>query len=124
MDKIKYFIYLHLCILIFSMTEIFGKLAANTYKAEGMYSVKLYVYLALMLFVCMFYAFCWQKIIKHFELHTAYANRAMYLVWSQIWASMIFSEVITFKNVIGMLIVMMGVILVSTGDAGSDEEVA
>lgn len=124
MDKIKYFIYLHLCILIFSMTEIFGKLAANTYKAEGMYSVKLYVYLALMLFVCMFYAFCWQKIIKHFELHTAYANRAMYLVWSQIWASMIFSEVITFKNVIGMLIVMTGVILVSTGDAGSDEEVA
>lgn len=124
MDKIKYFIYLHLCILIFSMTEIFGKLAANTYKAEGMHSVKLYVYLALMLFVCMFYAFCWQKIIKHFELHTAYANRAMYLVWSQIWASMIFSEVITFKNVIGMLIVMTGVILVSTGDAGSDEEVA
>lgn len=122
MKKIKYFVFLHLCILIFSMTEIFGKFAAITYKEEGVYSKKLYVFLFLMLFVCVFYAFCWQKIIKHFDLHTAYANRAMYLVWSQIWAAAIFSEVITARNVLGMLIVMTGVILVSTGDA--DKEVS
>ncbi len=122
MKKIKYFVFLHLCILIFSMTEIFGKFAAITYKEEGVYSKKLYVFLFLMLFVCVFYAFCWQKIIKHFDLHTAYANRAMYLVWSQIWAAAIFSEVITPRNVLGMLIVMTGVILVSTGDA--DKEVS
>lgn len=111
------------------MTEIFGKLAANTYKAEGLHSVKLYVFLMCMLFVCVFYAFCWQQIIKHFDLHTAYANRAMYLVWSQIWAYTIFSEHITPRNILGMLIVMAGVILVSTGDADpatekSAEEVA
>jgi len=122
MKKIKYFVFLHLCILIFSMTEIFGKFAAITYKEEGVYSKKLYIFLFLMLFVCVFYAFCWQKIIKHFDLHTAYANRAMYLVWSQIWAAAIFSEVITPRNVLGMLIVMTGVILVSTGDA--DKEVS
>ena len=104
------------------MTEVFGKFAANTYKAEGISSIKLYVFLSAMLFVCVFYAFCWQKIIKHFDLHTAYANRAMYLVWSQIWAAAIFSEVITPRNVLGMLIVMTGVILVSTGDA--DKEVS
>lgn len=122
MNKAKYFVYLHLCILIFSMTEIFGKFAAITYKEEGLHSVKLYVYLALMLFVCLFYAFCWQKIIKHFDLHIAYANRAMYLVWSQIWASVIFSEVITPKNILGMLIVMTGVIMVSTGEADAEAE--
>lgn len=116
MSNIKRYFFLHLCVLIFTLTEIFGKFAAMTYKAQGFYSLKLYVYLALMLFVCMFYAFCWQKIIKHFDLHTAYANRAMYLVWSQIWAAVIFSETITLKNIIGMLIVMCGVILVSTGD--------
>ena len=126
MDRIKYFIYLHLCILIFSMTEIFGKFAANTYKAQGLHSVRLYVYLFLMLFVCVFYAFCWQKIIKKFDLHIAYANRAMYLVWSQIWASAIFAENVTLKNILGMLIVLTGVILVSTGDSdlAKDKEVA
>lgn len=124
MDKIKYYAYLHLCILIFSMTEIFGKFAAITYKEKGILSVDLYIYLASMIFVCLFYAFCWQKIIKHFDLHTAYSNRAMYLVWSQIWASVIFSEVITLKNILGMLIVMAGVILVSTGGADAEKEVA
>jgi len=99
------------------MTEVFGKYAAITYKEEGLFSSRLFVFLFLMLTVCAFYAFCWQKIIKHFDLHIAYANRAMYLVWSQVWASMIFSEVITAKNIVGMLIVLSGVILVSTGDA-------
>ena len=122
MSNIKRYLFLHLCILIFTLTEIFGKYAAITYKAQGLQSIKLYIYLSLMLFVCLFYAFCWQKIIKYFDLHTAYANRAMYLVWSQIWASLIFSEVITLKNIIGMLIVMTGVIMVSTDNA--EKEVA
>ncbi len=116
MSNIKRYFFLHLCVLVFTLTEIFGKLAAISYKAQGIHSIKLYIYLALMLSVCMFYAFCWQKIIKHFDLHTAYANRAMYLVWSQIWAALIFSETITLKNIVGMLVVMTGVILVSTGD--------
>lgn len=122
LKRIKYYGYLHLCILVFSMTEIFGKFAAITYKQQGLYNAKFWVFLFLMLFVCVFYALCWQQVIKHFDLHTAYANRAMYLVWSQIWASVVFSEVITPKNILGMLIVMTGVILVSTGDADIDDQ--
>lgn len=127
MDRFKKFVYLHLCILLFSMTEVFGKFAAIEYKANGIRSAKVFLLIAAMLFICVMYAFCWQKIIKHFDLHTAYANRAMYLVWSQIWAFAIFSEHITPRNILGMLIVMTGVILVSTGDADSAagaEEVA
>lgn len=129
MERFKKYLYLHLCILLFSMTEVFGKFAANEYKVNGLHSPKVFLLIAAMLFVCVMYAFCWQKIIKHFELHTAYANRAMYLVWSQIWAFAIFSEHITLRNIVGMLIVMTGVILVSTGDADpesadSTEEVA
>ena len=96
--------------------KVFGKFAANTYKAEGIRSVKLYVFLFCMLCVCVFYAFCWQKVIKHFDLHIAYANRAMYLVWSQVWAVWIFSEVLEPKNYLGLMIVMTGVIIVSLGE--------
>ena len=46
--KIKHYIYLHLCILIFSMTEIFGKFAALSYKEQGIESFKLYIYLSMM----------------------------------------------------------------------------
>lgn len=122
MGRIKYFVYLHLCILIFSMTEIFGKLAAIEYNAHGLYSVKIYIYIFLMLFVCIFYAFCWQKIIRHFDLHIGYANRSVYLIWSQIWAAAIFSETLTAQNILGMFIVMAGVITVSLGEKREEVE--
>lgn len=114
--SIKYFLYLHLIILLFSMTEVAGKFAAIEFKKNGLYSIRVYLLLLLMLFICLLYAFFWQKIIKHFDLHIAYANRAMYLVWSQIWATAIFAEHITPKNILGMCVVMLGVILVSTGE--------
>ena len=116
MKRVKQYIALHLCILLFSMTEVFGKFAAITYNEEGIRSIKLYVFLMLMLSVCVFYAFCWQKVIRHFDLHIAYANRAMYLVWSQVWAVWIFSEVLETKNYLGLLTVMTGVIVVSLGE--------
>ena len=127
---IKHLIYLHLCILLFTMTEVAGKFAAIEFGSHGFNSIKLYLWILLMLLVCLLYAFCWQKIIAFFDLHIAYANRAMYLVWSQIWATVIFAESITRRNMLGMLIVMLGVILVSTSgpneektDTGNSEEV-
>lgn len=122
MGRLKYFIALHLCILVFSMTEVLGKFAAIAYKEEGLQSIRLYVCIILMLFVCVFYAFCWQKIIKHFDLHIAYANRSVYLIWSQIWAVFIFAEKLTPRNIAGMLIVMLGVIVVSLGEKSDKEE--
>lgn len=121
MGRIKYFIALHLCILVFSMTEVLGKFAAIAYNENGLHSIRVYVFIVLMLFVCVFYAFCWQKIIKHFDLHIAYANRSMYLIWSQLWAVFIFSESLTPRNILGMLIVMFGVIVVSLGEKRSEE---
>ena len=121
MQRLKYYVALHLCILVFSMTEVTGKFAAIEYNKGGLHNPKLYIFLFLMLFVCVFYAFCWQKIIKHFELHIAYANRSMYLVWSQLWAVFIFSEHVTPKNLLGMFIVMFGVIVVSLGGKESEE---
>jgi drug/metabolite transporter (DMT)-like permease len=88
----------------------------NQYNQHGLHSVKVFVLLFLMFCVCLTYAFCWQKIIKHFDLHIAYANRSMYLVWSQIWAVAIFSETVTPKNVLGMLVVMAGVIVIALGE--------
>ena len=38
------------------------------------------------------YAICWQQMIKIFPLSVAYANRAMALLWSAVWAKIIFGE--------------------------------
>ena len=89
MNKAKDYIQLHLNILLFSLTSVFS-MVAN----------------------CGIYAIAWQKVIKKFSLSTAYANRSVYLIWSQIWAVIIFHENLTVKNIIGLLIVLVGVMVV------------
>lgn len=66
----------------------------------------------LMLLNCFVYAIAWQKVIKKFDLNVAYANRTVYLIWSQIWAVFIFHESLTVTNMIGLLVVFIGVLVV------------
>ena len=62
------------------------------------------------------YAILWQQIIKKFEISVAYANRAMSLLWAILWAIVFFHEEITIKNVIGVIIVIIGTIIVNRDD--------
>ncbi|UWP58438.1 EamA family transporter [Ruminococcus gauvreauii] len=112
MGKTKDYVQLHLNILLFSLTGIFSKLASIQYNKEGLTSVWLYVFLFLMIADCGIYAIAWQKVIKKFTLSTAYANKSVYLIWSQVWAVLIFRENLTVNNIIGMLIVFIGVMVV------------
>ncbi len=109
------YIQLHLNILLFSLTSVFSKAASVQYNRGGLSAPLLYVFLALMVLNCGVYAVCWQMVIKKFQLSTAYAHRSVYLIWSQIWAVIIFKETLTWKNILGMLIVAIGVLVV-TGD--------
>lgn len=112
MGKAKDYIKLHLNILLFTFTGVLSKFASTEYNKHGLRSVLLYVLLFLMLLNCGVYAIAWQQIIKKFDLTTAYANRSVAILWSQIWAVMIFHENLTVYNIIGILVVIIGVLVV------------
>lgn len=112
MERIKKYLLLHLNILLFSFTGIFSKLASIQYRAHGLTAPLLYLFLFLMVANCGVYALAWQKAIKRFDLSTAYAHRSVYLIWSQIWAVLIFKESLSWNNLLGMLIVLAGVLVV------------
>lgn len=112
MAKAKDYVLLHLNILLFSLTSVFSKLASTQYVKQGLSSVLLYVFLFLMLLNCAVYAVAWQQVIKKFALSTAYANRSVYLIWSQIWAAVIFHENLSVQNIIGMVVILAGVLVV------------
>lgn len=59
------------------------------------------------------YAILWQQIIKRLELSIAYANRSISLLWSMLWAIFFFQETISFKEIIGVIIVIMGTMIVN-----------
>lgn len=90
----------------------FSKLASVYYNKEGLHSPLLYVFLFLMIANCGIYAIAWQQVIKKFSLSTAYANKSVYLLWSQVWAVIIFHENLSLQNIIGILIVLIGVWMV------------
>lgn len=113
MEKLKDYVFLHLSVMMFSFTSVFSKLASQELNNGGFDNPMLYLYLFLMVFVCFLYAFCWQKIIKKFDLNIGFANRSVYLLWSQLWAVAIFGEHLTPRNIIGLVIVLTGVIIVS-----------
>ena len=63
------------------------------------------------------YAIFWQQIIKKLPLVTAYANKAVTVVWGIVWGILYFNEKITFMKIIGAIIIIIGVyIVVSSGE--------
>lgn len=122
MGKVKDYLLLHICVLVFSFTSVFAKFAANMYNEGGFWDFRLWLFVFLMLSVCVIYAFFWQKVIKNVDLHVGYANRSVYLIWGQIWAITIFGEHLTLKNVIGLIIVLIGVLVVTYNTKYDEEE--
>lgn len=115
-ERIRNYIFLHLSILLFSLTSVFTKMASNEFNEHGIYGIGLYIFLFLMLLNCFIYALVWQKVIKRFDLNVAYANKSVYLIWSQLWAVLIFHEVLTAENIIGLILVLVGVLVVQDNE--------
>ena len=122
MERMKKYLQLHLNIMLFSFTGIFSKLASLQYNAHGLGEWKLYLFLFLMVANCGIYALAWQKIIKKFDLSTAYAHRSVYLIWAQLWAVLIFKESLSWNNLLGMLVVLAGVLVVQHFDTADTEK--
>ena len=69
-----------------------------------------------MILNCFIYALAWQKVIKRFDLNVAYANKSVYLIWSQVWAALIFRENLSIRNILGLLVVLIGVLVVTRNE--------
>ena len=111
-ENFKRYLPLHLNILLFSFTGVFSKAASICYNRQGLASPGLYLFLFLMLANCFVYALAWQKVIRHFALNVAYANKSIYLIWSQLWAVVIFHESLEWHHILGLFIVFAGVLIV------------
>lgn len=109
---IKNIIILQVIILIYTLSTVTAKFASN----EEFLSLKFILFYGLEIFILGVYAILWQQIIKKFEISVAYANRAMSLLWSIVWAIVFFREQITLKNVIGVIIVIIGTIIVNSDE--------
>ncbi len=108
-QKVKLYIVLHLLLMMFSVMGICSKTAAN----QEFMSVPFIVYYGLMLAILAVYAVAWQQIIKRLPLTTAFANKAVTVIWGMVWGVVAFHEHISLNQVIGSIIIILGIVLYS-----------
>lgn len=107
-ENVRYIIYLHILMLFYSMGMVCSKLASG----YPVLSVPFIILYSIVLLVLGIYAILWQQILKKISLITAYANKAVTVIWGMVWGMVFFKEQINLNNVIGAACIICGVYLV------------
>ena len=96
-----------LCI-IYSFVLIIGKFASK----EQILSFNFLLLFGLELFIFGIYAILWQQLIKKFDLNTAYSSKGTVILWTLLWSKLFFGEIIKLTNIIGALVILVGIYMV------------
>ena len=108
-NRITNIILLQAIVIIYTINSIIAKFATGA----DVFSFKFFLYYGAEILVLGIYAICWQQMIKRFDLSVAYANRSMAILWTALWSIIIFKETLSLKQVIGILLVLIGTIVVN-----------
>ena len=111
-SKISKLISLNILLLVYSLSSVFSKLASQ----HEFLSFEFIFWYGLVVLLLGLYAVFWQQIIKHLPLNTAYANKAVVIVWGILWGALFFKETITWNMIVGSAVVIAGVVLVVLAD--------
>ena len=86
MGKIRDYIFLHLSVFCFPLPAFFPSRPPISLMRADLETPCSMCLFFLCFWTVSFTPLCWQKVIKRFDLNIGYANRSVYLLWSQIWA--------------------------------------
>ena len=104
---------LQIVVFVYSVLSMCSKLVSVMIRDYGLFSLQSLGAGCLFMGSMALYAFFWQQILRRVDLHVAYANKAMGLLWSLLWSVLLFHETISLRSMIGLLVVCAGVVLVS-----------
>lgn len=103
---------MHLLLGFYSFGGVFSKTAANS----PFLSMKFILCYGMVLFILVVYALGWQQIIKRMPLSSAYANKAVTVVWGIFWGIVFFGETLTVGKVVGAAIIVAGIVFYAFAD--------
>lgn len=89
------------------------KWASVSWQEEGLFAFRTVVILFAAVAVFGVYAVAWQAILGKVELSQAYLNKGTVVFWGLLWSAVIFQERITAFNIVGSMIIFMGLLMVN-----------
>ena len=111
--KAKEILVLQATIVVYTLATVAAKFASEYEFLSAPFICCYLIELAILAV----YAVLWQQIIKKFDISVAYANRAVSIFWALIWAVLFFKETITWNNVLGVVIVFVGILVVNSDES-------
>lgn len=107
-NKISDFIVLYAGFVVYSFASVLAKYASvqNSFGLTAAYLIGEVVVLGV-------YAIFWQQALKRFPLVVAMSNKGVTVIFSLIWSALLFREEITIVNIVGALIILLGIGMVS-----------
>lgn len=108
----KDIVFLQIIVMIFSLTSVTAKFASM----QDAFTSSFFLFYGAELAILAVYALLWQQAIKKFDISVAYANKAMVLLWGLLWGTVIFRDAVNAKEIAGVALVIIGVIVINRGD--------
>ncbi len=105
------FLLLCVAVAIYSLSGFFSKAASYYDFLSPIYTLCLVAVVG----VLGVYAILWQMILKRVPLSVAYPFRSLGVVYGLAIAGFVFHEPITWQNILGGAIVMLGLFIMTTG---------
>ena len=115
--SLKNILILQAVVIVYTLSSVVAKLATG----KELFSFSFFLFYGLEIAILGIYAILWQQMIKRFDLSIAYANRAMAILWSAVWALVLFHESLGVKQLIGIGFVVLGTIIVNSESGSKDE---
>ena len=114
------FLFMHIAFLVYTLYPLLGKFATH-YEMLSFQFVALYCVVFAILFL---YAILWQQVLKRIPLTTAIANKSITIVWGMIFGLLLFGEGISLKMLIGAVLILSGILILSTEKEKPQEDAA
>lgn len=116
--KARWFWLLHIILGIYAIGGVCSKLAAK----QAVLSLPFLLLYGGVLVTLVVYAIGWQQVIKHLPLTTAYANKAVTVIWGIVFGFLIFGEQVSPKQMLGAAVIIIGVVLYVRADGETEHE--
>lgn len=105
----KKYLVLYLTFFLYSIIAVLEK----TVSGFSFLSMKFILFYSLQIILLFIYAVIWQRILKSFELSVAYINKGSVFIFNALWAKLLFSENFSFKEILGVIIVFLGIFFIN-----------
>lgn len=103
-------------VFIYSLGSIPSKFASK----ESLLSFGFVKHLFVLLLLLIIYSIIWQQVLKHASLSFAYINKATSIIWGLFFGNLFFNEKIGIFNIIGAVIVIIGISFVALGETDNE----